>query len=592
MTIENTVPPFPANTPSRFRWRLQLTIMAVVSVVTVVVLWFAQRRMEETAEQGLVREFQHTFEALRDVQEMRRAALMERCRGLVDRLRTSPERDLRSRLYAHALEVLGDIVEHEDKPDPEKDSAPRFHVEFVRFLDPEGKLIEPPLDAPVGPLTPAEEEQLALRQFSGFEPQLGHMIRSRVDPDGAIFDLIALPIVAARDGQMVAVMVLGFEPAKHVLTEKAPPDETITGVWTRGRMFLLGLQPPEEQKVADAVNGALSKQSVPVRPLPVTVDGVPRLLLMQCLNVNSAYPPAYEVGLYSLEKMGALRWQLRGQVLGAGGLVLLLAMGLSHLMAARFARPMEQMAQFSAENRARRRHAEEALALTTEGLRRAARFSADASHQLKTPVAVLRSGLEELRVKERLSKNAEREVQALIAQTSRLSSLIDDLLLLSRMDAGRLEIQLGVVDLVRLVEGVLDDHSVRPDPLGLQMKVDLPAQLPIRGDARYLALVVENLIENAAKYNRRGGVIHVRAARVDGWVELTVGNTARQPIPLADQARIFDRFSRGNIGENIPGYGLGLNLARELARLHHGEIELLRSDAEWTEFVVRLIAAE
>lgn len=591
MSAENTAPPFPANTPRRFRWRLQLTILGVVSTVTVAVLWFAQRRMEQTAEQGLVREFQRTFEALRDVQEMRRAALVERCRGLVERLRVSSERDLRRRLYAHGVEVLGDVIERNEGSDVVREQEQQFHVEFVRFLDPDGRLIEPPAGAPVGSLTPGEQGQLTLPEFSGVEPQLGYLLRERIDGDGPVFDLIALPVVNARN-ERVAILVLGFEPAGHSLVPRESDAETLTGLWTQGRAFLAGLPPSEQQSVADAVNVAFARQSVPVRPLPVTVNGGPRLLLMQCLNVGSAYPPAYEVGLYSLEKMQAQQWRLRWQVLGAGGGVLLLAVGISHLMAVRFARPMEELVQFSAESRARRRHAEEALALTTEGLRRAARFSADASHQLKTPVAVLRSGLEELRVKEQLSKNAETEVQALIAQTSRLSSLIDDLLLLSRMDAGRLQIQFSVVDLVRLVEGVLDDHSVRPDPLGLEIATDLPARLPVRGEARYLTLVIENLLENAAKYNRPAGVIRVRAVRRDAEVELTIGNTARQPIPLADQPRIFDRFSRGSMGENIPGYGLGLNLARELARLHHGELELRRSDAEWTEFVVRLAAAE
>lgn len=592
MMPENTAPPFPANTPNRLRWRLQLTLMAVVSIVTVAVLWFAQRRMEDAVEQGVMREFQHRFDALRDVQETRRAALVERCRGLVERLRASSERDLRRRLYAHGVEVLGDVIEREEGTHASAGAEKEFHVEFVRFLDPSGRLIEPPAGAPVGRLTPSEQEQLTLRGFSGVDPQLGYLLRERADVDGPVFDVIALPVMNARDGSVVAVLALGFEPATQVVVPSGSDGETLTGLWTQGRVFQLGLPPRESQSIADAVNATLARQTVPVRPLPVTVNGAPRLLLMQCLNVGSAYPLAYEVGVYSLEKLQAQRRRLRGQVLGTGGVVLLLAMGISHLMAVRFARPMEELVQVSADNRARRRHAEQALALTTEGLRRAARFSADASHQLKTPVTVLRSGLEELCAKERLSKRATHEVHALIEQTARLSSLIDDLLLLSRMDAGRLELQLGVVDLVRLVDGVLDDRSVRPDPFELQVKVDLPARLPVRGDARYLTLAIENLVENAAKYNRPGGEISLRAARRDAWVELTIANTAHQPIPLADQARIFDRFSRGNMGENIPGYGLGLNLARELARLHRGDIELLRSDAELTAFVVRLVAAD
>ncbi|HLP07611.1 MAG TPA: HAMP domain-containing sensor histidine kinase [Opitutaceae bacterium] len=590
MTPENNAPLFPANTPVRFRWRLQLTIMAVVSLITVGVLWMAHRRVAETVTRGLTREFQQTFASLHDVQEMRRAALVERCLELVERLGVSAGEDFRQRLYTHGVEVLGDTIEVDE--DHEARERRQFHVEFVRFLDPDGRFIEPPAGAPVGMLTPGEEAQLTLHSFSGIAPQLGYLRREQQGEDGPILDIIALPMVNAQTGRVVAVLVLGFEPAEHVTETKPPAADALTGLWTQGQVYLLGLPPPEALRVTDVLARALAAGPVPARPIEVTIGGVPRLLLLECLNVDSAYPPAYEVGLYSLTKLQALQRQLRWQVLGAGGLVLLLAVGISRLMAVRFARPVAQLLQFSAENRARRREAEEALALTTEGLRRAARFSADASHQLKTPVAVLRAGLEELQAKERLSKHATREVRALIAQTSRLSSLIDDLLLLSRMDAGRLEIQFRAVDLVRLIEGVVDDQSVRPDPFGLQMRVELPPRLPVQGDARYLTLVVENLLENAVKYNRPGGVIRLHAVRREQWVELAVGNTARQPIPLADQPRIFDRFSRGNMGENIPGYGLGLNLARELARLHRGDLELRRSDEEWTEFLVRLVAAD
>jgi signal transduction histidine kinase len=109
--------------------------------------------------------------------------------------------------------------------------------------------------------------------------------------------------------------------------------------------------------------------------------------------------------------------------------------------------------------------------------------------------------------------------------------------------------------------------------------------LHVAGEKRYLALILQNLLENARKYNRQGGRIRV-AARAEGdTVFLTVGNTGG-PIPASAQEHIFERFHRGAIGENVPGYGLGLNLARELARLHHGNLRLLRSDEAWTEFEV------
>ncbi|MEY2879270.1 MAG: hypothetical protein RLZZ15_1650, partial [Verrucomicrobiota bacterium] len=112
------------------------------------------------------------------------------------------------------------------------------------------------------------------------------------------------------------------------------------------------------------------------------------------------------------------------------------------------------------------------------------------------------------------------------------------------------------------------------------------ATLHIRGEQRYTAMILQNLLENARKYNRPGGRLRLAARIAGDAVILTVGNTGR-PIAPAAQARIFERFHRGAIGENVPGYGLGLNLARELARLHDGDLQLLRSGDDWTEFEAR-----
>ena len=90
-------------------------------------------------------------------------------------------------------------------------------------------------------------------------------------------------------------------------------------------------------------------------------------------------------------------------------------------------------------------------------------------------------------------------------------------------------------------------------------------------------------MDNARKYNAPAGRIRL-AARLDGGkVILTVGNTGHT-IPPSAQAHVFERFHRGAMGENIPGYGLGLNLARELARLHQGDLRLVSSAGGWTEF--------
>jgi signal transduction histidine kinase len=216
-------------------------------------------------------------------------------------------------------------------------------------------------------------------------------------------------------------------------------------------------------------------------------------------------------------------------------------------------------------------------------LQRSARFSADASHQLKTPVSVLRAGLEEIIARVDLTPEVREEVSELIHQSFRLTSVVDDLLLLSRMDAGRLQLELSALDLSLLIAAELDDLSVRPDAQELEIESEIPAGLRIRGEKRYAALIIRNLLENAAKYNHRNGQIRVTVTVRDGIAKLVVANTGHT-ISQAAQTHIFDRFHRGGMGENLPGHGLGLNIARELARIHGGDLRLLRSEGGWTEF--------
>jgi signal transduction histidine kinase len=234
--------------------------------------------------------------------------------------------------------------------------------------------------------------------------------------------------------------------------------------------------------------------------------------------------------------------------------------------------------------------AEAALEMTSEELQRAARFSADASHQLKTPVTVLRAGIEELLNRKDFSPDVYDELSALLHQTYRITGVVDDLLLLSRMDAGHLQIRFEPVHLSQLLEEWIDDLSALPDETQVELKTNIPPNLYVAGEKRYIALIVQNLLENARKYNLHGGEICVSAEERGEFVVLNVENTAR-PIPPAAQEHIFERFHRGGMGENVPGHGLGLNLARELARLHGGDLRLVRSDQKGTEFEVRFRAA-
>ena len=216
-----------------------------------------------------------------------------------------------------------------------------------------------------------------------------------------------------------------------------------------------------------------------------------------------------------------------------------------------------------------------------------ARFSADASHHLKTPIAVLRAGVEEIMADAECSLRTQATAEGLLHRIHQLNTVADNLLLLARADAGRLELHNAEFDLSELLEGVLDDARALAEPLGLTVESEVPERLPLRADRKFVGMIAQNLLENAIKYNARGGRVRVAARAVDGAVELNVGNTG-DGIPEARASHLFERFYRGRGDERVGGSGLGLSTARELARAHGGEISLLRADAVWTELNLRL----
>jgi signal transduction histidine kinase len=343
--------------------------------------------------------------------------------------------------------------------------------------------------------------------------------------------------------------------------------------------------------VSQVMTRALGAPANAERSLRVEIEGKPHLLFYKRLNPVSAFPAVYEVCLYPLDQILAQQRGLRWQILGAGAALLVAGFAASHFLSRRLSAPVEKLAEASEENRARRQRVEAVLASTHEELQRSARFSADASHQLKTPVTVLRAGLEGLLSRENFTEEVYGELSDLLHQTYKLTGVIDDLLLLSRMDAGRLRIDFKPVDLTPLIAEWLDDLNALPDQFGLKIETDVPDRILVAGEKRYISLILQNLLENARKYNQPGGGIRVSAHTENDCLVLTVGNTG-SPIPPGLQERIFDRFARGSAGSQIPGHGLGLNLARELARLHGGELRLVTSSGKWTEFEVRFRLAE
>ena len=577
-------PPAKSGFPS-FRIKLLAAMMLVVSGITALGLYLAQRQLAADTERQLRREFQAEVAALNSVQEMHHAAVAARCRLLAQkpRIHAALEDNALDLLYPNAKDELRDVMERKDQEPAELPPvATGPHATFYRFLNSQGGVITPPSAKEVGELAPEEEAQLSLRTVPARQ-QIGYLARKIADGMETIDEVIAAPIISTETSQPIAAIVVGFKPLE--LGRRRLSGAIQNGIWLNGKVHLLSRTDSSPEILSDELTRAMATPSLSERSFRVSVNGTPQQVFYKQLNPDSLFPPAYEVCLYSLSDLLARERRLRWQILGAGALLLLSAFAASQVVSIRLSAPVEKLVVESAEDRAERERAEAALEKTSEELQRSARFSADTSHQLKTPVTVLRAGLEAVLAHENLSVEGREEIASLIHQTYRITNIIEDLLLLSQMDAGRLPITFTAVDLTHLLDAQMDDLSALPDGLELDVESDC-ADLDISGDEHYVALILQNLLENAWKYNRRGGRIRIACRESEDWAILTIGNTGRS-IPGPAREHIFERFHRGGVGENIKGHGLGLNLARELARLHGGDLRLVRSEEDWTEFEVR-----
>jgi signal transduction histidine kinase len=575
------------NNASAFRTKLSATMMLVVAGITAFGLYLAQRNVVSNAQRALRQNFQTELSALDKLLELRHAAVTERCQRLAasPRIHAALEDNALDLLYPSAKDELRDLME---KGKPETNQvAGTLHARFYRFLDNHGAVLPPANPNDVGALSPETEAQLAFKKLPEMQ-EIGY-ITNEERPEDLIEEVTAVPIFSTETGEVIAALVLGFKPLE--LIPRAAGTGMKSGVWVNGRLHLPALEKSAQESLGHEITDTFTKFSRIENSFRVVVDGAPHLLFYKRLNPGSMFPPAYEICIYPLTGSIAQLRRLRWQIGGAGGLLLLGGFITSHFIALRFSKPVEQLALDSERNRVQRKRAEAALITTSEKLKRSTRYSADASHQLKSPLTVLRAGLEALLAREGFNAETYEELSTLLHHTHRLNGVIEDLLLLSRMDAGHLQIDFEPINLSQLIEEWLDDLSALPDSPDVEIQKDIPPNLYVEGAKRYISLIVQNLLENARKYNRKGGSILVSARTRPGEVLLIVGNNGR-PITSDAQEHIFERFRRDGSATLVAGHGLGLNLARDLARLHGGDLKLLRSENDWTEFELRLRAAQ
>jgi len=208
----------------------------------------------------------------------------------------------------------------------------------------------------------------------------------------------------------------------------------------------------------------------------------------------------------------------------------------------------------------------------------ARRFSADAAHELKTPLAILQGQLERAIQAAEAGSAMQSELTSILDEVRRLSTISRRLLLLSQADAGKLRIHYEAINLSRAVDELVEDARMSAPNLNVRGNVDLG--LEVRADGSLLEQILHNLISNAIKYNVADGWIMIEAHSkpASKSIEVTVANSSR-PIAENEIVKVFDRFYRAQSAydNNVEGIGLGLSVSRELARAHDGDLFLTAS---------------
>ena len=220
------------------------------------------------------------------------------------------------------------------------------------------------------------------------------------------------------------------------------------------------------------------------------------------------------------------------------------------------------------------------------------KFLAVVSHELQTPLTSIKGALELVLDDDTgsLSRVQRRFLDTIDRNSARLVGLVGDLLDLSRLEAGRLELDPQPLDTPGLVRGALAAVSNLFEARATQVRVDVPDDVPpIYGDRRRVEQILTNLLTNAAKYTPAGGAVDVTAWSENGHVALSVADNG-PGVPASERDIIFDKFYRGRDAQRRgeAGSGLGLAIVKSLVELHGGQVRIEDSAPRGARFVVEL----
>ena len=203
-------------------------------------------------------------------------------------------------------------------------------------------------------------------------------------------------------------------------------------------------------------------------------------------------------------------------------------------------------------------------------------FASNASHELRTPLTTIRLRTEALQSDQLDAATSLQYITEIDAEAQRMSSLVNDLILLSRLDAQKLEIGEQQTDLSRLVHSVRRELSDMAERKEIMLLVEDSEQVaPIQGNLNHVQVVVRNLLENAIKYTPDGGTVTTSVEQIDGFVRLQIVDTG-QGIEQEELPRVVQRFYRADKARSrqSEGVGLGLALVRSVVDLYGGELKI------------------
>jgi heavy metal sensor kinase len=231
----------------------------------------------------------------------------------------------------------------------------------------------------------------------------------------------------------------------------------------------------------------------------------------------------------------------------------------------------------------------EMIARLDYSFRQMQRFTADASHELKTPLTAIRGEAEVALMSELTPEEYRRVLCSIIDEVERMSSIVENLLVMARADADQISLQQEPIAMEEELMSIYEQVEGRARRKGISLKIGRLEGFLVNGDRFWIGQILQNLLSNALKYTPEGGTITLNCYRQDAYGCISVQDTG-PGIPAEHLPHIFDRFYRVDFGRSrgAGGAGLGLNIAQWAAQAHGGRIEVNSEVGQGSTFTLWL----